>query len=61
MTAVSRSLETVNQHIVELRWQDVEGKRIREVAILVFEGRLITSLREYWSFEQVAGLSPTPD
>ncbi len=36
-------------------------KRIREVAILVFEGRLIASLREYWSSEQVATLSPTPD
>lgn len=36
-------------------------KRIREVAILVFEGRLIASLREYWSSEQVAVLSPTPD
>lgn len=33
-------------------------KRIREVAILVFEGRLIASLREYWSSEQVAVLSP---
>ena len=32
-------------------------KRIREVAILVFEGRLIASLREYWSSEQVAVLS----
>jgi hypothetical protein len=28
-------------------------KRMREVAILVFEGRLIASLREYWSSEQV--------
>jgi hypothetical protein len=36
-------------------------KRIREVAILVFEDRLIASLREYWSSEQVAVLSPTPD
>jgi hypothetical protein len=36
-------------------------KRIREVAILVFEGRLIASLREYWSSEQAAVLSPNPD
>jgi hypothetical protein len=36
-------------------------KRIREVAILVFEGRLIASLREYWSSEQIAVLSPTAD
>jgi SnoaL-like domain len=36
-------------------------KRIREVAILVFEGRLIASLREYWASEQVAVLSPNPD
>jgi hypothetical protein len=36
-------------------------KRMREVAILVFEGRLIASLREYWSSEQVALLSPSQD
>ena len=36
-------------------------KRMREVAILVFEGRLIASLREYWSSEQVALLSPGQD
>jgi hypothetical protein len=36
-------------------------KRIREVAILVFEGRLIASLREYWASEQVAVLPPNPD
>jgi hypothetical protein len=29
-------------------------KRMREVAILVFEGRLIASLREYWSSKQIA-------
>jgi SnoaL-like domain len=28
-------------------------KRMREVAILVFEGRLIASLREYWSSEPI--------
>lgn len=28
-------------------------KRMREVAILVFEGRLIASLREYWSSESL--------
>ncbi|MBV9140724.1 MAG: nuclear transport factor 2 family protein [Pseudonocardiales bacterium] len=31
-------------------------KRMREVVILVFEGRLITSLREYWSSERIANL-----
>ncbi len=36
-------------------------KRMREVAILVFEGRLIASLREYWSSEQVSLLSPSQD
>jgi len=36
-------------------------KRMREVAILVFEGLLIASLREYWSSEQVALLSPSQD
>ncbi|HVO24865.1 MAG TPA: nuclear transport factor 2 family protein [Candidatus Margulisiibacteriota bacterium] len=38
----------------EARFDDrVEGvrKRMREVAILEFEGRLIASLREYWSSE----------
>jgi hypothetical protein len=33
-------------------------KRMREVAILVFEGKLIASLREYWSSEKLANLSP---
>ena len=32
-------------------------KRMREVAILVFEGQLIASLREYWSSEKMASLS----
>ena len=32
-------------------------KRMREVAILVFEGPLIASLREYWSSERVADLA----
>jgi hypothetical protein len=36
-------------------------KRMREVAILVFEGRLIASLREYWSSECVAVLPSNPD
>jgi ketosteroid isomerase-like protein len=31
-------------------------KRMREVAILVFEGGLITSLREYWSSVTIAHL-----
>lgn len=41
-------------------------KRMREVAILVFDGQRIASLREYWSSEQVAGFersvsdSPAP-
>jgi SnoaL-like domain len=36
----------------------VEGarKRMREVAILVFQGQLIASLREYWSSERIADL-----
>ena len=33
-------------------------KRMREVAILVFEGQLIASLREYWSSERIADLCP---
>ncbi len=28
-------------------------KRIREIAVLVFEGHLIASLREYWASEQI--------
>lgn len=32
-------------------------KRMREVAILVFEGRLIASLREYWSSECLGALA----
>src|SRR5204863_9488075 len=32
--------------------QDIR-KRMREVAILVFEGQLIASLREYWSSEPI--------
>jgi hypothetical protein len=36
-------------------------KRMREVAILVFEDRLIASLREYWSSEQVSLPSPSQD
>ena len=32
-------------------------KRMREVAILVFEGRLIASLREYWSSECIGALA----
>src|SRR5207302_7304697 len=31
-------------------------KRMREVAILVFEGQLITSLREYWSSQPISDL-----
>ena len=36
-------------------------KRMREVAILVFEGRLIASLREYWVSQQVTHLPPNQD
>ena len=32
-------------------------KRMREVAILEFEGGLIASLREYWASEQVGQLA----
>ena len=28
-------------------------KRMREIAVLTFEGRLISSLREYWASEQI--------
>jgi hypothetical protein len=28
-------------------------KRMREIAVLVFDGRLIASLREYWASEQL--------
>ena len=31
-------------------------KRMREIAVLVFEGHLIASLREYWASEQVGQL-----
>lgn len=31
-------------------------KRMREIAVLVFDGRLIASLREYWSSEQIGQL-----
>lgn len=40
----------------EAQFDDVvEGvrKRMREVAILVFEGKLIASLREYWTSERI--------
>ena len=45
----------------EARFDDlVQGKRkrIREVAICVFEGRRIASLREYWSSEGIAEFQP---
>jgi hypothetical protein len=32
-------------------------KRMREVAILAFDGQLIASLREYWASEQIGPLS----
>jgi ketosteroid isomerase-like protein len=34
-------------------------KRMREVAVLVFDGHLISSLREYWASKQVAVLVET--
>ena len=43
----------------EARFDDVpQGvrKRMREVAILVFEGKQIASLREYWSSERMGDL-----
>jgi hypothetical protein len=42
----------------EARFDDLEQrvrKRMREVAILEFDGALIASLREYWSSETVHG------
>ncbi len=36
------------------------GKRMREIAVLVFEDGLIVSLREYWASEQVGELSAAP-
>ncbi len=33
-------------------------KRMREVAILEFEGELIASLREYWASETIGELRP---
>ena len=33
-------------------------KRMREIAVLVFEGRLIASLREYWASEIVGAAEP---
>jgi hypothetical protein len=35
-------------------------KRMREVAILDFDGYLIESLREYWSSQEIAELSEAP-
>ncbi|MGH4014609.1 MAG: nuclear transport factor 2 family protein [Pseudonocardiaceae bacterium] len=35
-------------------------KRMREVAILVFEGQLIASLREYWASERIDQRPPRP-
>jgi uncharacterized protein (TIGR02246 family) len=32
-------------------------KRMREIAVLVFEGHLIASLREYWASEQIGQLA----
>ncbi len=35
---------------------ELARKRMREVAILVFDGRLIASLREYWASEHLSNL-----
>lgn len=35
-------------------------KRMREIAVLVFDGGLISSLREYWASEQVSHLERAP-
>jgi uncharacterized protein (TIGR02246 family) len=34
-------------------------KRMKEIAVLTFEGRLISSLREYWASETVAAVAAT--
>jgi hypothetical protein len=36
-------------------------KRMREIAVLVFEGRLIASLREYWASETIPARSAAED
>jgi hypothetical protein len=41
----------------EAEFEQKVPKRMREVAILVFEGQFIASLREYWASQQVALLS----
>lgn len=33
-------------------------KRMKEIAVLEFDGPLIASLREYWASEQIGGLEP---
>jgi hypothetical protein len=35
-------------------------KRMREIAVLVFEGRLIGSLREYWASQAVGQVTEAP-
>jgi uncharacterized protein (TIGR02246 family) len=35
-------------------------KRMREIAVLEFEGRQIASLREYWASQQIGELSASP-
>jgi ketosteroid isomerase-like protein len=44
----------------EAVFDDVEDgvrKRMREIAVLTFEGHLISSLREYWASEDVGNLA----
>lgn len=35
-------------------------KRMREIAVLTFEGTLVSSLREYWSSERIGPVSAIP-
>ena len=35
-------------------------KRMREIAVLTFEGRLISSLREYWASERIGPAGQAP-
>jgi hypothetical protein len=47
----------------EAEFDDLEQmtrKRMRELAVLVFDGELIASLREYWTSQRLAGLPAAP-
>jgi ketosteroid isomerase-like protein len=48
----------------EAVFDDVEDgvrKRMREIAVLTFEGHLVSSLREYWASEDVGELAVSGD